>query len=478
MRTKSLAISLTLLYLLASIATLAKSIADLRVLEAVQRGDNRALRALLAKRVDVNAPAGDGATALAWAAYKDDLEAVELLIRAGAKVNVANDYGVTPLTLACVNKNTKIINSLLIAGAAPNAVQKTGDTAFMTCVRTGDEQAVRLLLAHDAEVNTRDAWTGQTALMWAAAEKHPGVVRLLIEHGADVNAASKGGFTSLMFAAQQGDADSAQALLGNGAKVNGLASKDGLTPLLISCAASHLSVAKVLLDAGADPNAADRRGYTPLHYAAANRGMVELLKPLLAKGALPNSQVLKDTGRISDTFRRSEIGLTPFALAAAAANVQAMRILTASGADVDLPSGEGFTPLMLAAGLGIFEPRPEAQYRSALEAVQAAVELGANVNAVARNGWTALHGAAYTGADAVIQYLVQHGARMNILDQYGQTPLSIAAAVVTQESGEFAYIRPHRFYDSTYDLLLKLGATPLELSGVRRVGSLAVRLGE
>ncbi|MSO20033.1 MAG: ankyrin repeat domain-containing protein [Acidobacteria bacterium] len=455
-----------------------ESIADLRVLSAVQKGDKRELRSLLAKRANVNVAAGDGATALAWAVHKEDAEAVDLLIRAGADVNSANDYGITPLALGCVNKNVPIITSLLRAGAAPNAIQKTGETPFMTCVRTGDEAAVRLLLGHGADVSTRDAWAGQTALMWAAAGRHAGVVRMLIERSADVNARSKGNFTPLMFAAQQGDLESAQALLATGAHLNGPPSKDGLTPLLISSAAGHLAVAKLLLEKGADVGAAERRGFTSLHYAAANRGMIELIKPLLAKGLSPNSQVTNDIGRVSDTFRKSEVGQTPFLLAAQAGNTQAMRLLAANGADVNLPTKEGFTPLMIAAGLGIFEPRTETQYRSALEAVRTAIELGANVNAVAGNGWTALHGAAYSGADAIIQHLVEQGARVDVLDQFGQTPLSIASAVVTQESGEFAFIRPHRFYNSTVDLLLKLGATSLEGSGVRRVGSLAVKPGE
>ena len=278
----------------------------------------------------------------------------------------------------------------------------------------------------------------------------------------------KGNFTALLFAAQQGDEASTQALLSMGAQVNAAPSRDGLTPLLVSAALGHGPVARLLLELGADPNASDNRGYTALHFAAANRGLIELLKLLLAKGANPNAQVTKETGKVSDTYRRGEAGQTPLVLAAGAGNPQAMRLLVAAGADLELPTDEGYTPLMIAGGLGIFEPRTEAQYRAAAETVKTAIELGANVNAVARNGWTALHGAAYNGADDVIQALVKGGAKTEILDSFGQTPLSIAAAVVTQESGEFAFIRPHRFYKTTYDLLLSLGARPLEESGVRR----------
>jgi len=71
--------------------------------EATRNGDNDTLRALLQKKVDVNAAEADGATALHWASYRDDMESADLLIRAGAKVNAANDLGATPLWTASQN---------------------------------------------------------------------------------------------------------------------------------------------------------------------------------------------------------------------------------------------------------------------------------------------------------------------------------------------------------------------------------------
>src|SRR5262249_48218336 len=150
----------------------------------------------------------------------DDLETADLLILAGANANAANDYGVTPLSLACTNGSSSMVNRLLKARANPNAAAWAGETAFMKCARAGNLDAVKSLLAHGAEVNAKENREEQTALMWAAAEKHPEVVRALIDHGANVNAHSKSGFTPLMFAAQQGDIDSARILLAAGAKMN------------------------------------------------------------------------------------------------------------------------------------------------------------------------------------------------------------------------------------------------------------------
>jgi hypothetical protein len=108
---------------------------DLRLVGAVRAGDTQAVRSLLAERVDVNAAEADGATAIAWAAHRDDLEVADLLIAAGANVNAANDYGVTPLSLACTNGSAAMVERLLKAGADPNAARPSGETPIMTAAR-------------------------------------------------------------------------------------------------------------------------------------------------------------------------------------------------------------------------------------------------------------------------------------------------------------------------------------------------------
>jgi uncharacterized protein len=437
---------------------------DLRLVDAAKNKDRATVEALLKQHVDANTPQGDGATALAWAAHWDDLDMADQLIHAGAKVNAANDYGVTPLALACLNGSAPMVEKLLKAGADANATQASGETALMTCARTGNLDAVNLLLGHEAHANASETEGGQTALMWAVAEKHPEVVKALIARGADVRAHSRGGFTPLLFAAQQGDVDSARLLLAAGADGNEPA-RGGMTPLLIAASSGQGPCSVFLLDQGADPNAADARGYTALHFASQNRALLELVKALLAHHANPNARLSK-----GDTA-----GATPFYLAASGGNVAAMRALANGGADATLATKQNTTPLMVAAGVGRFESRTDAQNRNALEAVKLAVELGNDVNAVGENGWTALHGAAYTGSDAIVQFLVSKGAKLDVFDQFGQTPLSIAQAVVTAGLGGNADVRPRRYRKSTVELLLKLGATPTERAGVHVVGSMAVK---
>ena len=479
--------------------------ADLRLVEAAKQGDKEVVRSLLKQRADVNTRQADGTTALAWAAYRDDLETAELLIGAGANANAANDTGVTPLSLACTNGSAAMVERLLKAGADPKAAKWKGETVLMTCARTGNAGAVKALLVHGADANAKETRRGQTALMWAVGQEHPEAVRALVEHGADVNARSNGGFTPLLFAAQQGDLDSARILVAAGANVND-ATPDG-SALMVASVSGYEALAIFLVDKGADPNAADPSGITVLHSAvsrgllalsgkaqreiSANRGAdflpapywerpnaLGLVKALLAHGANPNARIVKEPPplplccRIPGS-RISLVGATPFLLAAAAGDLSILRALAAGGADPLLATEKNVTPLMVAAGLGRFQDRKEGiEERSALEAVKLAVELGADINAVGENGWTALHAAAYTGADAIVQILADKGAHLDVKDKFGQTPLRIAEPNIGGPPGGRRPLgEPWVTHKSTAELLLKLGATPLNVPVARGSGA-------
>ena len=472
---------------------------DLRLVGAAQNGDRETVKSLLKQHVNVNTPQADGATALAWAVYWDDLETVDLLLHANANPNAANDYGVTPLSLACTNGSAAAVEKLLKAGANPNAAEGAGETVLMKCARAGSGEAVQALLARGADVKAKDSRQGHTALMWAAVAKHPEVVRLLIEHGADINAASNTGFSSLMFAAQQDDMDSARILLAGGANVNA-ANEDGDTALLVASLSGHEAFSIFLLDNGANPNAADRNGVTAMHYAILrglvqivgvtdNRraiapyilrpNMVELVKALLAHGADPNARLQKPAangsgpgyGKILRIDRINAgvepgrpVGATPFLLAALTIDAKLMRILAAGGADPKLGTAAGLTPLMVASGLGRVRRGEE---KDALEAVKVAVELGADVNATSNIGLTALHGAAMSGANSIVQFLVEKGANLDAIDKAGQTPLAKALNIRPKDGLE-NMLFPNTYRKSTAELLLKLGATPVDASLARR----------
>ena len=470
-----------LMVFLVGIANPAWAAGDLRLAEAASVKDNDAVRSLLRDDLDVNTSQADGATALHWAAHWDDFEIVELLIRAGANVSVMNDYGATPLSLACTNGNAAMVERLLTAGADPNMAAPSGETPLMRCARTGSAAAVRALLARGADVNAKDNEQEQTALMWSVAQKHPLAVQVLIEGGADVHASSKGGFTALLFAARMGDAQSAGILLDAGANVNEVG-PNGMTPLLMASASGREALGIFLLEKSADPNARDDNGATALHYAlltgitALNQiryanyvshlfrpSLEELVRALLAHGANPNVQ-LETTPTQAGSSEAAGIGASPFLLAAATPDPGVMRLLVSGGADPRMPTTGDLTPVMAAAGVGRGQDFTEEEKRIALEAVRLAVELGGDVSAANADGLTALHGAASNGADEIVQFLVQQGAALDVRDKYQQTPLSISSGMrlpwipYGEELGEI--IQP-----STAELLLELGATPLDTPG-------------
>jgi ankyrin len=455
--------------------------ADTRLPDAAAARNPEAVRAALAGGADVNARQADGSTALHWAVHLDDAALVDALLAAGADADAANDYGATPLTLACINANAAIVEKLLAAGADANAAASTGETPLMRCARTGNAAAVKALLARGAEVNAKDNEQAQTALMWAVAQKHAAAAEALIAAGADVQARSKGGFTPLLFASRVGDVASAEVLVAAGARVNEVG-PNGMTPLLMAAASGQEAAGIFLLEKGADPNARDENGATALHYSvltgitALNQirianyvahlfrpSLTKLVETLLAKGADPNAQLTRTPATAGDS-EAAGIGATPLLLAAATPDPAVMRLLKAHGADPSIASMTRLTPVMVAAGVGRGQDFTEDEKRKALEAVQLAVEWGNDVTAQNADGLTALHGASANGADTVIEFLVQKGAKLDVRDKYQQTPLSIATGIrlpwipYGEELGEI--IQP-----STRDLLLKLGATPVDTAG-------------
>lgn len=424
-----------------------------------------------------------GATELHWAAHRDDLALADRLIRGGASVSAANEYGVTPLLLACTNRSTAMVEKLLAAGATPNAAQTNGVTPLMECARTGAAAAAAALLSRGASADAAHATSGQTALMWAAAGMHADVVKLLIDRGAAVRARSKGGFTPLLFAARSGDEDATRMLLDAGADVNDATPEHG-SALTVASAGGHERLAMFLLDRGANPNVSDRNGITPLHNAV-QRGltslvgmrfdesyrvqppnMPDLVAALLARGANPNARITANDTRGPDGTPFAMRGATPYLLAAVAGDAPLMRLLGRSGADPRLGADGGATPLMAAARSACtgscefqganLEVDPAAA-AAALEAVQVALELGADLDAANEDGQTAMHMAAFTGADAVVQLLADRGAAVDVQDARGETPWSMAAGLSTV----LRYRGQYGTHESTAALLLKIGATPI-----------------
>ena len=400
-----------------------------------------------------------------------------------------------------------MIERLLAAGADANSRLPNGETALMTCSRTGDVKTVKTLLVHGAAVNAKESAHNQTALMWAVSQHHPEAVAMLLEFGADVRARSltypqtvvgeqtqragreelnytvlRGGSTPLLFAARVGDVESARLLIAKGADVND-ALPDGTTALILAAHSEQGPLAELLLEKGADPNNA-KIGYTALH-AAVLRSNVHLVKALLAHGANPDIRITKGTPMRRDTtdfnLPQTLIGATPLLLAARFLEPDILNALVAGGADLKLTMPNGATPLMLAAGMGsslsasrrgisrvdFGKVEPESRV---LEGVKAVLSYGVDVNAVNEAGDTALHTAASFGYDTVIQLLADKGANVSVKNRRGVTPLAMASGGGGGRAGRRPPVgaggvddtgvrRGPVSHESTAALLRRLGAT-------------------
>src|SRR5262245_31342263 len=193
---------------------------DMSLAAAAKQGDRAAVQSLLNGRAKQVVAGVEGTAALIWAATRNDVAMADLLLRAGANPKAANEFGATALYAAAAHADPAMTARLLAAGADANTPLMSGETPLMEAARRGNLETVRALLSHNANPNARESNGGQNALMWALSQRQSAVVEELLKGGADVHAGSKTGFTPLMFAAQQGDVESARILLRAGAKPN------------------------------------------------------------------------------------------------------------------------------------------------------------------------------------------------------------------------------------------------------------------
>jgi ankyrin repeat protein len=456
------------------------------VADAAKRGDAATVRALIAKRANVNEPMRDGSTALVWAAYHSDVAMTRALIAAGAKPNTPNKYGVTPLLQASRTGSDAIVRELLRAGADPSLGHLEGETPLMAASFAGSLNAVRLLVEAGADVNAADSYQKQTALMRAAAEGHADVLQALLDAKADPNRRAHvtglderkhadhatGGFTALMFAARNGHENAARTLMQGGADPR-LTNGDGATATIIAIINDRFDLAKTLIDLGADPNDGALYFAVDMHDATADMrardgsrlranhdnslGALDLIKVLLDKGADPNKAFV---GQLHSTTLccGEEINSSPFYRAAVAADVEALKLMLAKGAKVEWSPAEvkkeggrggggrgmnaniGKTPAMMAlnggrgaafaAGPGFdrLGPPPfrETSNREPLDAIKVLLAAGANPNVKAPDGTTLLHQAVTARQVAIIRELVAAGAKLDAVNKDNLTPLLLA----------------------------------------------------
>ena len=482
--------------------------ADNSLAGLIQGGQRDAALKMITSGADVNKAQGDGTTPLHWAVYKIDAELTRALLARGAKPNVVNKYGSSPLAEAVKVADARLVGMLLDAGSDANVPNQEGQTALMLAARAGSLDVANLLVSHGADVNAKEKWRGQTALMWAADARSAELTRFLIGRKADVNARAiandwstqmtgeprnqyrpTGGMTPLLYAARSGCKDCVAALLDAGADVN-KPTPDGVTPLIVAMDNFAFDTAKLLFERGANPHVWDWWGRTALYTAidmntynldayeertgppivTEQTTALELARLFLDAGVNVNPQLNMhrpgrggNSGRFADEIITT--GATPLLRAAGSQDKEAVKLLLDHGARGDVPNVMGVTPLMAAAGLGM-EPAPrfnpdaaDVQDRS-IATLELLLAKGADVNAritdvksttarmgrgstlQERGGQSVLFGAVQWAWPRVVQYLIAHGAKMDIKDDAGLSPLDAASGKGTDNrpSAEVAKI--------------------------------------
>jgi uncharacterized protein len=485
---------------------------------AAQKGDANMVAMLLSAGGNVRATTRlGGYTPMHLASQAGHPTVVAALLAAGAGADVTTSTGASPLMLAARSGNVESATRLIENGASLDAKETThGQTALMVAAGLNRADVVRLLLARgaDATLASRvvdlnaltapvdfDPVSGQIGQSTAGAANRPSdVPGLTRPYRYNELIGAQGGLTALHFAARQGATDAVAALVEGGVAVNLPSPGDKATPLLVALINGHFDMAAYLLEHGANPNLVSDAGVSPL-YATLNvqwapiaaypqprahlqqqRTYLEMMRLLLDKGADPNLRVKRKVWYSSYNFDQSsvdEMGATPFWRAAYAADVDAMKMLIAAGADPAIPTmkplsrrfpGEGagedksgvppvplggphVTPLQAAAGVGYGFGFAANSHHYAESGMGPAVkylveEAGADVNAVDADGNTAVHHAAARGDNEMILYLVSKGAAVTRVNRAGQTTVDMA-------NGPVQRTQP---YPETIALLEKLGA--------------------
>lgn len=480
---------------------------------------------LLHAGADPNIANTYGVTPLYLASKNRNAEMTALLLDKGANPNLALWSGETPLMAAAKTGVTEVMDILIKYGADVNVQEpRRNQSALMWAISFGNPAAAELLIENDADVNAK------TKML----DENFDPVQLE-GYAANVLGTPQGGYTPLMFAARVGDLNTAKLLVSSNADINAVSVEDG-TALVIAASRGYENLALYLLEKGADPDLTDANGMTPLHYAMRDglkvlhnmrtnfdkqvcgyasdsrckvyssltsdelklledpkfglyivepkenpndplygKNMHVLATALLESGANPDVEMKYPPPRLRmDRLPYFNLtGTTPFLLAVAALDTEAMNLLLKTEVDALVktePNLDIFpkqtrnysddnqfqgnaTSLMVAAGMGRNNDYSPEEEEKALEVVKQLLDFGADINESNEVGWTALHAAAFLGADKIVKHLVENGADIEAQNGCGQTALSLA--VGRNQTGLIRRTVPHM---TTAELLLELGA--------------------
>jgi ankyrin repeat protein len=425
-----------------------------RLIAAIDKQDLTRVKALLAAGGNPNAKDASGVSALVHAASRGSVPICELLLQKGAAIDGSSEPKGNPLAMAVTRKHPEIVKLLLDHGADPNMPDADGKTPIFAAV-DHETEMLTLLLAKGADPNAHDK-KGATPLSTAQENNDSATVKELVAAGAEapglellvaamdhdlktatalldahVKPDSPGvfGTTPLTLACLAGDLEMVRLLVAHGANVNSSTSSHS-TPLLLAITADKTQVARFLLEKGADAKVVDDDGMTVLMMVGGGAS-VEFVRLLVEHGASVRAK--------GTTFSRSVL-----LIMAAHADASVLQYILEQGAqaDINTKDTEGTTPLA------------EAAMNGNAGAVKLLLERGANPNIAGSDGGTPLHYVAhdfmrseqaasfvpqsdvekekprdYLAEDAaVVKLLVEHGAKLELRNKAGKTPMEMAQA--------------------------------------------------
>ena len=419
------------------------------VADAAMRADTAAVRALIAKKADVNAAQVDGATALHWAVHRDDFDLVDVLLKAGAKPNVTNRTGATPLSLAALYGNPRIVDALLKAGADAKARATSGETMLMLAARNGNPELIKLLVAAGAEVNARENTRGTTALMWAVEQRHPAAVKTLLAAGADPSLKSAGAGLPRNYMAQRVNTRAVEEAQkrrerakeagrtydeqlewenANGAGVQRSQIGGALQPGQAAAPARPGEGGAAVQPANPAPAA----GQAPAGQPPAAAPTPAAGLPAPAAGQTAGAQAPGGGGRGRGAGAGGGGRQGGAGQAARQGGAQPAADNPDQGDDTEVvvaglvgSGGGGLTAMIFAAREGD------------LESTKALLDAGAQINQTSEYGWTPLLTAVNNRNYQLAKYLLDRGANPNLANKGGWTPLYLATDNRNIEGGDY-----------------------------------------
>ena len=440
------------------------------VADAMMHRDVAAVRALLQKKVDVNAPQIDGSTALHWAVYHDNLQAADLLITAGANAQAITREGVTPLSMAALYGSVPMIEKLLKSGADAKQLGPNGETMLMFAARNGNPRLIQLFVAAGVDVNAAEKIRKTTALMWAAEQHHSEAVRALLAAGADPSLKSGGAGLPRNYMANRVNQQSVREAqerrkraVAAGRTYEQQVQFERVAPL------------RPAFDQTQQPPPEDDSEVVVAGLVGSGGGGLSALHLAAREGDIESARALLDGG--ADVNQVTEYAWTPLLTAINNRNYALASMLMDRGADPNIANKGGWTPLYIATDNRNIEggdypvPKPDLDH---LEIITKLLDKGADPNGRVKedtltrtiftmqwffeNGATAFARAAQSSDTELMKLLLKYKADPTLATANGDTAMTLAGGIGWVEG--VTYERSREENVEALRMLLDLGLDP------------------